>query len=217
MKWDISATRATASAVGVLTGLLGIEHGYFETLQGNGTPSSIIIHAIGPPCQPDKVWHGCEPAMTLIPNFFVTGVLAIIVGLLVILWSAAFVQRKNGGAVLFRLSIALLLVGGGLAPIPLGIIASATATRINAPLTWWRAHLSVHARRLLAKVWPWSFITSLVLFPVPFALGYLFPNNQTPALILNYLDLGLILLTVVTCFAYDIHHGDLQLATKANV
>lgn len=209
MKWDISATRATASTVGVLTGLLGIEHGYFETLQGNVAPSGMMIHAIGPPCQPDKVWHGCEPAMTLVPNFFVTGVLAIIVGLMVILWSAAFIQRKNGGVVLILLSIALLLVGGGLAPIPLGIIAGAAATRINAPLTWWRAHLSVNARRLLAKVWPWSFIASLVLFPVPFTLGYLLPNNQTLPLILNYLDLGLILLTVVTCFAYDIHHSDL--------
>ena len=212
----VSATRATASTVGVLTGLLGIEHGYFETLQGNIAPSSIMIHAIGPPCQPDKVWHGCEPAMTLIPNFFVTGVLAIIVGLMVILWSAAFVQRKNGGEVMILLSIALLLVGGGLAPIPLGIIAGATATRINAPLTWWRAHLSVNARRLPAKVWPWSFIASLLLFPVPFTLGYLLPNNQTLPLILNYLDLGLILWTVFTCFAYDIYHSDLQLATKAS-
>jgi hypothetical protein len=143
--------------------------------------------------------------MTLVPNFFVTGVLAIIAGLMVILWSAVFIQRKNGGVVLILLAIALLLVGGGLAPIPLGIIAGATATRINAPLTWWRAHLSVNARRFLAKLWPWSFIASLVLFPVPFTLGYLLLNNQTPPLILNYLDLGLILLTVVTCFAYDIY------------
>ena len=58
--------------------------------------------------------------MTLVVNFFVTGVLAIIVGLMVILWSAAFVQRKNGGVVLILFSVALLLVGGGLAPIPLG-------------------------------------------------------------------------------------------------
>ena len=43
MKWRISATRAMASTVGVLTGLLGIEHGYFETLQGNVAPSSIIL------------------------------------------------------------------------------------------------------------------------------------------------------------------------------
>jgi hypothetical protein len=80
-----SATRAVASTVGVLTGLLGIEHGYFETLQGTVAPRGIIMYAIGPPCQPDKVWHGCEPAITLIPNFLVTGVLAIIVGFTIML------------------------------------------------------------------------------------------------------------------------------------
>ena len=40
-----SATRAVASLFGVLAGLLGMEHGYFETLQGNVAPGSIMIHA----------------------------------------------------------------------------------------------------------------------------------------------------------------------------
>jgi len=76
-----SATRIVASTAGVLAGLEGIEHGSFETLQGNGTPGSIMISAMGPPCQATRVWNGCEPAMTIMPNFFVTGVLAIIVSL----------------------------------------------------------------------------------------------------------------------------------------
>lgn len=66
-----SATRIVASTFGVLAGLLGIEHGYFETLQGNGAPGGMYILAMGPPCQTNKMWHGCEPAMTIIPNFFV--------------------------------------------------------------------------------------------------------------------------------------------------
>jgi hypothetical protein len=65
------ATRIVASTFGVLAGLLGIEHGYFETLQGNVAPGGMYILAIGPPCQTNKMWHGCEPAMTIIPNFFV--------------------------------------------------------------------------------------------------------------------------------------------------
>jgi len=43
--------------------------------------------------------------MTIIPNFFVTGVLAIIVSLIVILWAAAIVQRKYCGLFLILLSI----------------------------------------------------------------------------------------------------------------
>lgn len=72
-------------------------------------PGGMYILAMGPPCQTNKMWHGCEPAMTIIPNFFVTGVLAIIVSLVVIVWAAVFVQRKHGGRVLILLSIIQLL------------------------------------------------------------------------------------------------------------
>lgn len=36
---NIGATKAVASTFGVLVGLAGIEHGFFEMLQGNVTPS----------------------------------------------------------------------------------------------------------------------------------------------------------------------------------
>lgn len=122
-----SATRAAASIIGIAAGLVAIYHGYNETLQGNSAPSSIMINAVGPPCQGSS----CFPAMTIIPNFFVTGVLAIIFALIVLAWSALLIQKKNGGLVLILLSIILLLVGGGfLAPV-LGIIAGVIATRIK--------------------------------------------------------------------------------------
>ena len=63
-------------------GLAGIEHGYFELLQGNNTPDNIMITAIGPS---QRFWeHGTERALTIIPNFTVTGILAIVFGLLVL-------------------------------------------------------------------------------------------------------------------------------------
>ena len=102
-----------ASTVGVLAGLLGVEHGLFETLQGNVATSGPVIDAIGH--QANSVFQGSEPALTFIPNFFVTGVLAIIVSIIVIIWATAFVWRKNGGLVLILLSIIQLFVGGGLA------------------------------------------------------------------------------------------------------
>jgi hypothetical protein len=63
------ATKIVASTFGVFAGLLGLDHGYFEALQGNVPPGSIMIHAIGPPCQAARTQNGCEPAITLIPNF----------------------------------------------------------------------------------------------------------------------------------------------------
>jgi len=69
--------------------------------------------------------------MTIVPNFLVTGVLAIIFGLIVLLWAGVLVQRKRGGVVLIVLSIILLLVGGGFLPPALGIISGAIGTRIK--------------------------------------------------------------------------------------
>jgi hypothetical protein len=81
-----SATRAVASTFGVLVGLAGVEHGIFEMLQGNVTPSGLMIDAIGPA---QRFWeYGTERALTIIPNFFVTGTLAIVFGILVMVCSS---------------------------------------------------------------------------------------------------------------------------------
>jgi hypothetical protein len=123
----VSATRGAASIIGVVAGLIGLFHGYNETLQGNSAPSGIMINAIGPPCQ----GSGCFPAMTVIPNFFVTGVVVIILALIVLTWAAVLVQRKHGGAILILFSIILLFVGGGFLPPALGLIAGVIGTRIR--------------------------------------------------------------------------------------
>ncbi|NIS82910.1 MAG: hypothetical protein GTO14_22525 [Anaerolineales bacterium] len=73
-----------------------------------------MIASMGSPCVPEEIWHACEPAMTVIPNFLVTGILAVSLGLVTVVWAAAFVQRQWGGAILALLSFRLLLFGGGL-------------------------------------------------------------------------------------------------------
>jgi hypothetical protein len=75
--------------------------------------------------------------MTVIPNLFITGVLAIICSLVVLLWAAMFVQRQHGGFVLILLAIALAVVGGGFVTLLFGLAAGAAGTRIRAPLVWW--------------------------------------------------------------------------------
>ncbi len=157
----MSAARIVATTFGVGAGLLGLEHGYFETLQGNATPTGLVISAIGPPCQPAAAWHGCEPALTLIPDFLVTGVVAMVVALAVLIWAAAFVQRRHGGTVLAFLTIVLFMVGGGFTTLWLGVLAGIAGTRIDAPLSWWRAHLPAGLARLLARLWLWLLIAYL--------------------------------------------------------
>lgn len=89
----MSATRIVASTFGVLVGLAGIEHGLFEMLQGNVRPDSWLFAAIGPA---QRFWeHGTEHAVTVVPNLFVTGILAMIVGLLVAAWSVEVLRRSS--------------------------------------------------------------------------------------------------------------------------
>ena len=201
-----SATRAVASTFGVLAGLAGVEHGIGEILQGNVAPEGIEIKS-WPDSELFAILNG-EPAMTVVPNLLVTGVLAIIVSLAVLVWAAAFVQRKNGGLVLILLSIMALPVGGGFGPPLLGTIAGIAGTKIDTPLAWWRTHLSLGARRFLAAVWPWSFAVCLVawllMFPGSLIIWYLFPETEPNLMFgLILIAFGSLLATVVLAFAHD--------------
>lgn len=211
MNWQyMNALRVTASAFGVYAGLLGMEHGFFETLQGNVAPKGIRILAVGSPGLPFPFGH--EPAMTLVPNFLLTGILAMIFGLLIIIWSARFIQKRHGAVVLILLSIILLLVGGGFGPITLLISASIAAARMDKPLLWWRLHLSPRPRRTLAELWPSSLFAALLWVPVEFILGYVLglKNDPKPSLtslnlLLSYPLLAFFVLTLVTAFAHEVH------------
>jgi hypothetical protein len=75
---NLNAIWAIVSTVGILCGISGIEHGFFETLQGNTAPSQLLISAIGPA---NRFWPGGkETALTIVPSFFITGLLAMLAG-----------------------------------------------------------------------------------------------------------------------------------------
>lgn len=173
---NLSAARIVAPIFGVLSGIGGLTHGVGETLQGNVAPSGIIINSWTQ--GPIATNMGGEPGMTIVPNLLITGILTIIFSLAVIVWSAAFVQRKRGGLILILLVIAMLLVGGGFGPIVIGVLAGVAGLGINAPHTRWRKRLSGSFGRILAKLWPWLFgiclIDSLFLIIGSLILVYFF-------------------------------------------
>jgi hypothetical protein len=45
---NLNAARVIVSTVGILCGISGIEHSYFETLQRNVATGGIVVDAIGP-------------------------------------------------------------------------------------------------------------------------------------------------------------------------
>ncbi len=209
-----SATRVMISTFGGLVGLIGMEHGIGEIAQGNTVPNSIMILS-----WPDSAFFsvlGGEPAMTIVPNLLVTGILAIFVSLVYLAWAVFFVGRKHGGLVLILLIIPMLLFGGGIFPPVLGILIGAAATRVNAPLTWWRKHLSVGTRRFLEILWPWSFgaclLAWLSMFPGVAILSYFFGVNNTGLIfILLACMFGFLILSSLAGYARDIRQQAINL------
>jgi hypothetical protein len=126
---DGRATRIVVGTLGALVGAAGIEHGIGEFLQGPVRPDGPLIMS-WPDAAALEILSG-EPAMTVLPDLRVTGVLAVTVALAVMVWSIWFVAHRHGGLVLVGLSILLLLVGGGLAPPLMGIVLGLVAARIG--------------------------------------------------------------------------------------
>jgi hypothetical protein len=202
------ATRISATVLGLTAGVAGIEHGIFEVLQGNTRPEGLMISSIGPPCVPELSWNQCEPAMTVIPSFLITGILAIVLGLIVAVWSAFFVQKKRGGLVLILLCVPLLLFGGGIFPPVIGTIAGALGTRIHKPLNPEGSRLSGGLLRSLALLWPWWLALYVVWVLGQWVIGHFF-NDWLLAngYLIIVMVLGSLLLTVITTYARDLYEA----------
>jgi hypothetical protein len=195
------ATRTVAAWLGAVAGIAGIEHGYFEILQGNVRPEGMVIASIGPPCVPDEVWNACEPAMTIIPNFLISGIISGVIGLLVLIWSIAFIQRKRGGFVLILLSLALLLFGGGFFPPLIGIVAGIAGLRINKPLRQKRPGSFL---RFASRFWPWPLVIFLMWVSGQWVVGYFFNDFLQQIMIYGVLlILAMLPLSVYSGYAFD--------------
>jgi len=199
------ATKTVARWLGILAGLAGLEHGYFEFIQGNIPAPSLVFPSMGPPCVPERIWNACEPALTVLPNLMAAGILTLLLGLLIILWSVFFIQRKHGGVVLILLSILLLLSGGGIFPPLFGIIGGATGMQINRSLPD-KAPSGI--QRLAAKLWPWPLAILVAWLLGQFLVGYLF--NDFLKSIMGFgllLILSMLPLSVYTAYASDVIHA----------
>ena len=201
-------TRTIASSIGVICGLIGIQHGVLEILQGNVPITSLVIDAIGPA---QKMWESSrEPALSILPNMLVTGIVTVFFSILVIIWSIGFMNRKRGALIFFILSLAEFFTGGGITSFELAILATLAASRINRPLTWWRRVLPAGLRRVLARSWLILLIAFIALFAATITitivgLGFL-DGEQTITLlyVMGLSTLGLMAIAVVAGFTKDI-------------
>jgi hypothetical protein len=193
-----------------LAGLGGLTHGVGEVLQGNVKPDGIVVNSWTQ--GPIATNMGGEPGITIVPNLLVTGILTILVSLAIIVW-AIFGRNKNYGHILILLSVSLLLVGGGVGPPIIGILAGMAGIGVDRTLAWWRKHLSVNVRHFLATLWPWIFsiavINGVFLVIGSLILVYLFDlNNPDLFLYSFFFSILFLLLTIFTGRGYDIQKSE---------
>ncbi|MBA4385667.1 MAG: hypothetical protein C0410_13090, partial [Anaerolinea sp.] len=165
------AIKIVSSVSGIIAGLAGMEHGIFEVLQKNAESSSLMFASMGAPCDAAAKWNGCEPAMSIISNFMIMGIITIVLGFLLSIWSGFFINRKGSGWITLMLSILLLLFGGGFFPPIIGIISGIAANSIHKPISTRKMN---GFTRLMAIIWPWPLVYFSVWSFGQFLLGYFF-------------------------------------------
>ena len=183
--YNLNATRVIVTTIGVIFGVAGFNHGFFEFLQGNTPTGGLFIHAIG---DAQRFWpQGTEDAFTIIPNFMITGILAMLLGVTIIIWSLRFIQEPYGPTGFLVLFILLFLVGGGIGQPAFFIPAWAFATRMNKPLTWWRNVLPRSTWPFLSKLWIITLALSsvIVLIGLEIAIFGFVPGMTDPESIQN--------------------------------
>jgi hypothetical protein len=109
-----------------------------------------------------------EPAMTIIPNYLVTGLAAIFFSCIFLVVLVKPGLDRKPVPILFALLILMLLTGGGFGPPILGIIAVLIALKRNSSFqTWSKLPSKFHS--VFSMLWPWSFglclFGWLMLFP----------------------------------------------------
>ena len=130
----------------------------------------------------------------------------MVLGLVTMVWAAAFVQRQRGGTILALLSLGLLLFGGGLIPPLIGIAGGVIGNKIHTPLKKQPGPIW----SILANAWPWTIILFFVWLFAQFVIGYFFNEflMANGAVLIPVLILGMLVISILTGYGHDVReHG----------
>jgi hypothetical protein len=200
------ASKVSISVFGVIISMAGIEHGIGEILQGNRAPASVMIESW--PTSPFFRMLAGEPAMTIIPNLLVTGILAIVATLFFLLLATSWINQRFAGWMMIPAAVAMLLSGAGMSPPILVIILSIATIIMNTPSRKMRTHQPAWFQQLRAKLWPGTLIFSLiswlaVLPGLPLLDYYGDVNDPTLVVVVTLFAIGTLLLTLNFARARD--------------
>ncbi len=209
-----NAIKIAVMLVSIICGISGIVHGLFEVFQGNkaielhSVAGKLMIYAIG---ESNRFWEfGYAPAFTIIPNYLITGIIAIIISTIVIIYSANFIYFKYSWMILLLLSILQYLSGGGAAQFGCAIIISIYAMLINSRLRLWRK-IPYKIRNIISKPWLILLVIFLIVFlhsiiteVFGFSYGVNDPNIISKSLfVMLYIMLTILPLLIISTLSYN--------------
>ena len=128
---------------GFFIGLLAIVHGFYVALQGNKQTEGLFV---------------LNSVFTIIPNYLASGILAILVAIVLMLWTIYATNNSHFSLIFLLLGVLLFLVGGGVAQVPFIIIAFLVSTRINKKLIWFTNKNSFLTSHSIADYWIYLFV-----------------------------------------------------------
>jgi hypothetical protein len=110
--------------IGIYSVYIATLHGYYEILNKNIIPNGILFDAISGNSLATNYpgWPGW-PAMTIIPNFLITGIIVYVIAGIMLLWLLILFNNRKWEQILVFLAILLCLFGGGI-KWPLFVIVS---------------------------------------------------------------------------------------------
>jgi hypothetical protein len=207
-----SARYQFVAIMGTIMGAAGIEHGVGEFLQGNIAPDGVMIQS-WPHSAFFQSLNG-EPALTVLPNLRLTGLLAIGFSLLYAIWAIYFAQSKYNRWILMLLAIPMLLFGGGIFPPILGLLIGTAASEFRSPI---RQKSVGGVARFLGRSWRWILcaccVSWLILFPGISVLNYFFGVDSVPFTLIVMITAFLFLFVA---YKSSIQHDRLKLEGLRN-
>lgn len=180
-------------------------HGIFEIRQGFTATEGYFIEAIG---RADRFWiHGTEGAFTILPNFLVTGIIVVLLGIALILFAVKYLSVPRGATILLGFFVLLTLFGGGIGHLVVFLPTWGFTTRIHAPLHRYEKTIPRGMRMMLSRSWLFFLIATCFSWLVVMELGIFgyFPGLSDPDTILNIVFIILpattVLLSLTFCCA----------------
>ena len=153
--------RTLTPFLGIVAGIESSLHGIGEMRQGAASPSGLLFDSWVDSRFAEQM-RG-EPALTLIPHLFITGVVCVALTTALVTWSLIPLPTRRRGVGQLILSTALLLVGGGIAPPVMGALGAFSALALSRPAKSGRNARARGFLHALGRAWrPLFWATTLV-------------------------------------------------------